>query len=559
MGVETELKLIVPSDALVRVPRLEAVRARKSARARTQRLVTCYFDTPDRILHGAGMALRLRLTVDGWVQAVKSAAASVGGLQSRGEWEAPVPGAMPVLDAIKSTPAFKVLGGARGFATLEQIFETDFTRVLIPLHFPDGSTAELCVDHGVVRCGSRVAPIHEVELELKHGSATCLFDMADDLLKVIPLRIGHGSKSELGHALAESSRRHQPVRAVHAVLRKDMGWEEAFRCIVTASLRHLQANEAGMLAGRDPEYLHQMRIALRRMRSAFTAFRAHVDAAALAPIQSSLRATGNRLGAARDWDVLQAEFLRPMAAAFEDDGGMESLVRKAGRIRAANGRQAREFVDSAEYVHGILALGRLLASPVAKADDARESVLPAFAARLLQTRHRRVRKLGERLGFGPDGNVPRTEVPYAELHRLRILAKKLRYAAEFFEPLFRNNRARPYIRSLSRLQDVLGGLNDCATGMRLIQNMASAPARSAELQRDSAMAAARADGWLAAHRSRHLELVPERWREFDERPRFWKKQLPAPQDADGQATVPIPPPEGKAATTDEQDDGQAGK
>jgi triphosphatase len=527
MGVETELKLIVPPEVLARVPRLEAVRARKSGRARTQRLVTRYFDTPDRALHGAGIALRLRLTGDGWVQAVKSAGASLGGLQSRGEWESPVSGAVPVLDAIRSTPAFKVLGGARGFATLEQVFETDFTRVLMPLRFEDGSTAELCVDSGAVRSGARSAPIHEVEIELKHGSATCLFDIAEELLKVIPLRIGHGSKAELGHALADSPRRSAPVKARHPTLRKDMGWDEAFRTIVTACLTHLQANEPGMLIGRDPEYLHQMRIALRRLRSGFVAFRSHLDSAAPTAIEAALRATGKQLGVARDWDVLGTESLLPLRAAFQDDGAVGALVRRAQRMRGAHDRDAREFVASADYVRGILALGRFLVSPARNTAAAQESGLPAFAARMLQERHRRVRKLGERLSLGAQSPASRARLPHEELHRLRILAKKLRYAAEFFESLFHGGRARAYIRSLARLQDALGGLNDCATGLRLMTEIAAMPLRSATLQLDSELAMARAQGWMVGHRSRYLDQMPGRWREFEKQPRFWKKVLPA--------------------------------
>lgn len=535
MGVETELKLIVAPEALARVPRLDVVRARKHGRARTQRLVTRYFDTPDRALHEAGMALRLRLSERGWVQAVKSAGISVGGLQSRGEWETPVPGAVPALEGIKSTPAFKVLGGARGFRTLEQVFETDFTRVLTLLRFEDGSIAELCVDSGVVRSGARSAPIHEVELELKHGNAACLFDMAEALAKAVPLRIGHGSKAELGHALANTRAiRSTPVKANRPALRKDMGWDEAFRSIVASCLVHLQSNEAGMLAGRDPEFLHQMRIALRRMRSSFVVFRTHLDAATVAPIEAMLREIGNKLGAARDWDVLVTESLSPFAAAFADVGAVGAMLRKARRLRGAQDRAARDFVASTDYVRAMLMVGRMLALPPAAPRAAGHASrrlstaaepragLQAFAAHILQARHRRVRKLGESLQLAAHGPA----VPHAELHRLRILAKKLRYAAEFFEPLFRGNRARAYIRSLAKLQDALGGLNDCANGLRLIAELVASSGRSAEQQRDAELAAVRVEGWMAARRSRHLGQLPDRWQAFEEQPRFWKKELP---------------------------------
>ena len=527
MGVETELKLIVAPEALARVPRLDAVRSRKQGRARTLRLVTRYFDTPDLALHSAGMVLRLRYTGSGWLQAVKSGGISVGGLQSRGEWEVAVPGAAPVLEAIKATPAFKVLGGARGFRTLGQVFETDFTRVLIPLRFEDGSTAELCVDSGVVRSGGRSSPIHEVELELKQGNAACLFDMADALSKAVPLRIGHGSKAELGHALARRVSAHgKPVKSGRPDVRKDMAWDEAFRCMVGACLSQLQANESGMLAGRDPEFLHQMRIALRRMRSSFAVFRFHLDRAAVALVEAALREMGNRLGAARDWDVLVTESLLPFSAAFPEVGAVGALMRKARRVRGVQDRAARDLVASPDYVRGMLRVGRLLASPLAEsqpnaaqtdldrpAGHDRQAGLQAFAAHMLQRRHRRLRKLGSAMSS-------------TELHRLRILAKKLRYAAEFFEPLFHGNRARRYIRSLARLQDALGGLNDCANGVRLVGELTPAPGRFTLQQRDAELAAVRFEGWLAAHRSRYLGQFSGRWQTFEEQPRFWKKELP---------------------------------
>jgi len=553
MGVETELKLIVAPEALARVPRLAAVRSRKQGRARTQRLVTRYFDTPDLALHRAGMALRLRHTGSGWLQAVKSGGISVGGLQSRGEWEVAVPGAAPVLEAIKATPAFKVLGGARGFRTLAQVFETDFTRVLIPLRFEDGSTAELCVDSGEVRSGGRSSPIHEVELELKQGNAVCLFDMADALSKAVPLRIGHGSKAELGHALARRVSAHgKPVRAARPDVRQDMAWDEAFRCVVGACLSHLQANESGMLAGRDPEFLHQMRIALRRMRSSFAVFRFHLDRAAVAPIEAALRDMGNRLGAARDWDVLVTESLLPFSAAFPEVGAVSALMRKARRVRGVQDRAARDLVASPDYVRGMLRVGRLLASPLAEpqpnagqtdldrpAGHDRQAGLQAFAAHILQTRHRRLRKLDANLRRAAQGPA----MSSTELHRLRILAKKLRYAAEFFEPLFHGNRARRYIRSLARLQDALGGLNDCANGVRLIDELTPAPGRFTLQQRDAELAAVRFEGWLAAHRSRYLGQFSGRWQTFEEQPRFWKKELPsvdergAPEAAAGATEV----------------------
>lgn len=573
MGVETELKLLVEPGALRKVAALAAVRSRKAGRARTEQLLTRYYDTPDRALEQAGMALRVCRSGNAWVQTVKTAGSGLAGLQARGEWEARLDDAAPSLQAVKSTPAFKVLGGGRGFKSLLPVFETDFQRILQPLSFADGSTCDLCLDSGAVKSGKRSSPISEIELELTHGQAARLFELAEEMLDAVPLRIGRASKAERGYALAARGRE-LPVKADAPHVHKDASWDEAFRCIVAACVDHLLANAQGTVMERDPEFLHQMRVALRRLRSGLAVFRGHFDAAKLALVEAMLREAGRKLGAARDWDVLNAAMLRPFAAAFADDQAVRALVRKAARMRAAHARSAREFVASAEFMRGALRIGRLLASPGLLIEPGHDPALPLFAARTLQSRHRRVRKMAARLhldiaaGLEPAGGA-RAEarhgrgLPYPELHRLRIAAKKLRYAAEFFESLFRGGRARPYIRALARLQDALGGLNDCAKGGQLLDELGAVAARA-----DQALAQASARGWLAANRSRRLSKLPAAWADFREQPRFWKAELPelahpdpggSPAD-DGDAGEMGLIDAGAAAATGERDSGNlAGK
>jgi len=170
MGTEIELKLVCPPAVLARVARHPAVRALKTGRARSERLVSRHFDTPDGALRSAGLALHVRRTARGWVQTLRGEGANTAGLQTRPEWNWPV-GADAIEPApLLDTPAAKALGGRKKFSalleTLVPVFESDFLHTTHPLQFPCGTRAELCVDIGEVRAGNRSEPVYEAEIEL---------------------------------------------------------------------------------------------------------------------------------------------------------------------------------------------------------------------------------------------------------------------------------------------------------------------------------------------------------------------------------------------------------
>ena len=132
----------------------------------------------------------------------------------------------------------------------------------------------------------------------------------------------------------------------------------------------------------------------------------------------------------------------------------------------------------------------------------------SFATALLGQRDRKLRKLGKRLPAATS----------VERHEVRIAAKKLRYAAEFFAPLFADRRARAYVRSLSRLQSTLGVLNDVATAERLLAELAPPETTSAPRV---AYAAGLARGWMAASQAGGISAVDKAWRAFAKRKPFW--------------------------------------
>ncbi|MGP1675682.1 MAG: CYTH and CHAD domain-containing protein [Burkholderiales bacterium] len=504
--METELKLLLAPQDLRRLRRDPGIRARQQGRAATRRVRSVYYDTPEHALLRAGVALRLRADGRRWLQTLKTEGQAVAGLHLREEWEWPLPGAALDFGLLATTPQAKLFRSPRLRAKLGPVFATDFTRTSLRLGFADGSLAELCLDSGEVRSGRRASAISEAEIELLAGSPARLYELALELTQRVPLRLGQASKAERGYALARGLPP-QPVKAVALELDPQASVAAAFTVIVQSCMAHLQANEAGFLAGKDPEYLHQVRVALRRMRACFSLFKSVIPQAAFASVIEQLRAQNTALGKARDWDVFVHEMLRALRAQRAGEAAVAAFERRCIRLGRAQLRAAQSAVASAAWQRLWLELGTLLAEGAWMQEQAALALpVTGFAASLLQQRAATLKKRGKRL----------QELDAAGRHRLRIAAKKLRYAAEFFTALFPKRRVRPYVRSLAAMQDVRGGLNDAATLLRLLPE-ALAGARAPD-QRVAGMI----QGWSAAATHLQLDALGRAWEQWKQQKPFWK-------------------------------------
>ena len=276
---------------------------------------------------------------------------------------------------------------------------------------------------------------------------------------------------------------------------------DAFRMVARSCLGHLLANEGAALLGQDPEGVHQVRVAVRRLRSALRFFRRALDKATRKRLRDELRWLAGALGPARDWDVLVTETIRrpSLVAAARNTG----VARRAARPRAAAHEAAREALRSPRYAALVLALERLVeleegwpatgkragfaAQPMA--DAARGVIAAADAA---------ARKAGRRLAA----------LAPAERHEFRKRLKELRYAASFLRPLYPGKPAQRYAAALADLQDVLGEINDYETARQLLQ---SAGAKLAPMIAALEEAADEASVRL-----------PATWRSFRRASRFWE-------------------------------------
>ena len=516
MPTETELKLRLPADCVARLQRNPLLKSSSISRPVTQKLYSVYYDTPNFDLKRHGIALRMRRSGRSWVQTIKGGGSVAAGLHQRDEWEAPVLKSQPDFTKITDPALIKLLAAADLRERLQPVFTTEFTRSIRMLRLAGGGEAEFCLDRGQVIAGDASVPLCEIELELKSGSPGQLFQLALELLHSVPLRLENASKAERGYLLYANGKS-PPLKAAPIELDAEMSVSAAFTAITWNCLNHLHSNETGMLAGHDIEYLHQMRVALRRQRSALSIFSRIFSKAAFAPLAQELKWLASQFGPARDWDVFVTETLAPVCASFPGHPGMVALQDKCKQLCRQHNEAARHAVESTHYAESMLQLGAWLsaeawlgqpgaAASVKLAGIEAGAPVKKFATALLAHRHRQLKKYGKEL----------TNFSVAELHALRIVAKKQRYTAEFFAGFYPRGETRSYIRTLSVLQDILGAMNDTANAKRLLGEVAIAGDEGIQQE-----AAGMVLGWsasLAALKKLELERA---WTRFNKTKPFW--------------------------------------
>ncbi|MCF2515170.1 CHAD domain-containing protein [Sphingomonas sp. G124] len=441
MAREVELKLEI-DPAHVGKLKSHPLFRRKPHRAQQ---TSVYFDTPKGKLRKSGWVLRVRHEGDRWIQTIKHSGDNAG-LFDRGEWEADVTGSQPNLEAIAGTP-LNALIKARQFRDLVPLVRTEVTRSTW-IASANSATIEITYDEGSIEAGGASEPIHEVELELKAGRAPVLFSTAKRISANIPVKLGVLAKSERGFALAEG-RQGKPVKATHVDLNEKATVAEGFAVIVTACLKHFRINEALLISHGDSEALHQLRVAVRRIRSALWLFRPVVKDDEFIRASDRLRRFTRELGAARNIDVI-------LATMREGDPARDHLERDrrllyARILRKLDSRAFRAFVlDLLAWTHtGEWRNGK----------KAGKRLIP-FAVRRLDKLWDKIDERGADL----------SRLTVGERHRLRIDTKKIRYALQFLEEPFRRaGRAQEeFAAAAEGVQDSLGCLNDLATRQALL-------------------------------------------------------------------------------------------
>jgi triphosphatase len=505
MAREVELKLrISPTDTakLKRHPSLLAALAEKPV---TRKLTSIYYDTPQLALLDAGISLRVRRMSGGWFQAVKAAGHASAGLHQRMEWEDIIAAGHPDFSKITDPSLIQIFDTPALREALAPIFTTEVRRTEWQLAWENGDHVEVALDVGQLIAGDHQEPICEVELELKQGSAGRLFELALALQQDIPLQLENISKAQRGYA----HYRPQPAtvkRAGNIRLQRHMPADEAFRHTAWECLNQLQGNQEAVLQQQDIEGVHQMRVALRRLRSSFSVFALVLDRSQFTDAIEDLRWITGILGTARDLDVFLTETLPPLQRTLPPHEGLSTLRAKATEAQHGAYHDIHEALGSQRYHRLLLALGAMLENGQVFLPD-QAMPITQLADAILEKRYKQLKRHGRKLaGMSAE-----------ERHAARIAAKKLRYSAEFFSALYPTSASHKFLRALAKLQDVLGQLNDIANTEALIQRLSSA-----KPNQDLSQALHIFKGWGAAHALNKLEEMDTAWSRFAHCKPFWQ-------------------------------------
>lgn len=482
MANEIELKLAFPANALGSIlshPLLANARRKGEPRV----LDNSYFDTRELTLHAERIAVRTRQMGNSTLQTVKCAAESVGGLSSRPEWEQPFTGQFDFA-AVDIKSVRKLLQGLSD--KLLPVFSTVFHRETRIVQ----SLPEVCIlvmiDTGKIIAGNQEAPICELELELAQGGAGDLQNFAILLAQDLPLLPFDLSKAQRGYQLFLNEKI-RPQRFGKTPVLPEWTPLQACRAIALQAQSCWLANLHGALASDDPEFLHQFRVALRRLKTLLKVCKPILPGEFVTHWTMTFSTLANISGTARDLDVLRESILQPMLCS-ESETEIDPLMNRSLQ-ECEQARQAAHLALS-QVQHGVLLLKfskELNALGEAKPPKA----LSAFARARLKRLQARARQRLDALLQNPTPEMG---------HRLRIAFKNLRYTCEYFSPLFNPAAMAAFIDKLSDQQDELGFLHDLDVARKRLDDWAT---------QEPALQAARqhVENWHAAHAARALDKV----------------------------------------------------
>jgi inorganic triphosphatase YgiF len=271
---EIELKLRASPAAIEQIRKAPVIVQNARNRGVVRRLDTVYYDTPDQALARQRGSLRVRRNGTRYVQTLKLTRADRAPF-TRQEWEAAVDSPAPDLTRL---PAEINAALALTADELAPVFATRIRRRAQRLTF-GGAEVDIAFDEGTVEAGEQREPLTEIELELKAGDIAALFDVGIQLLDVAPVRIGTLSKADRGYALAFDAVP-QVTKAERSAIGPEHCVDDVIAIIMSAGQQHLLANQAIVEDGRDPEGVHQTRVALRRLRTACSLLRREIPSPA---------------------------------------------------------------------------------------------------------------------------------------------------------------------------------------------------------------------------------------------------------------------------------------
>jgi inorganic triphosphatase YgiF len=372
-----------------------------------------------------------------------------------------------------------------------------------------GARIEAAIDDGFIVVGERRRRLCEVELELKSGEARALYEFAAILAESLPLVVDIVSKAERAFHFARNSAP-APLRMKPAALPREIILDEAVARIILGCCEHYLANWAALRDSEDPEAIHQMRVALRRLRAALAMFKRAIPSAEFELFRSEARDLATIMGPARDCDALRQLIEDGPLAHFGERKDFSPLLDALEQRRLGGYEQARALLASKRPTIFVLKLNAFVARRGWRNALSGEelsvltSTIDIFAGQALERLYKRVLQRGKNL----------SQLPDEARHLARIALKNLRYGAEFFAPSFAHVRnPAAFIRASSRLQNVLGAHNDAASADHFLSSLHDVGA---------ARAAGLVTGWYARGALFADEELAQDWKDFKRIKPFWR-------------------------------------
>ncbi|HEY1857870.1 CHAD domain-containing protein [Acidocella sp.] len=478
------------------------LRAPGASDTKTQHLLRRYYDTSSYDLARAGLRLCVTRSGNMIFQTMETTRTS-GVAMRRDEWEWELQNDQPDFTLLTAVLTAKPLPPP---TDLQEISVTDLKRVVRTLHLAPDTIVRASFDEGTMEAGATVEPVRDLQLELLNGEAGAVYRLALRLHAENPLSVMIDSPAARGFRRA-AGKSPSSQQSGSIKLSAASSGAEAFARLVAACLNHLLVNQPAALAG-SVEGIHQMRVAIRRLRALLALYKPALDPRRLEHFDKELKRIGRIFGQARDWDVFCTELL-PQASRQTDLGDVVTALKAAAEHRRHATREAfmtecrsQKFTATVLELAAWVEAGRFRPDLLGRAKLAQK--LQLLAPRWLDRLARKVKSRGQ--------NISRHN--NTELHELRKSIKKLRYGIEFTESLFPLAKTRPYQKRCKALQETLGLINDSFTSVELARTLV----RDAPIDLPALSALAE---YQKKQRQSGLDDLTKTWKAFRREKRFW--------------------------------------
>jgi inorganic triphosphatase YgiF len=456
-----------------------------------------YYDTESADLQHAGLTLGVRRARGGHVMILSR--------EGSDRIEITTEEAEPRLDLFPP-PARDLIDHATAQRSLKVRFSSRLRRATRLVAYEDAEIA-IAFDEGEYVAGSEKTPVREIELALKSGPPASLYRFGLALLDAAPLRLSAGFAPPFANP--------ESVRASAPEFDDDATLDSAIAALLKQSLAHFLANGPACHSADHVEAVHQIRVALRRMRSLLKLLGRSFPSPEIAYLGAEAKRLADAFGDARDWTVFADLVEAGPARNLPDVPGLAALVAQARERAEAGLAQGIGALAAASATRFVLTLQLYVAMNgwrnAAPEAELRALLAPVtgFAARALEQSYRRLKKRAR--GFD--------DMSAEHRHSVRIALKQMRYAVDFFGHLFGSGAAKAYVAQAAGLQDMLGEANDAAVAARLVSRL--------DVAGDPALgfAAGAVVGWCGRGGLVDEPALRAAWKKLRKADRFWRAEL----------------------------------